>query len=259
MIRKLMQHRAIRLLGLMAVTPLLIGHGLGCLFDCDEQDVNQKNYVISGSANPGSSINIGFNIKIMAGNISYTSPASAAGGSVPPIEYTTFASHRIFATVNDAPGGSAIGEMWVHSNGKSIKLIHPAAGASYLNASFDINDQEFDLPQSSTIAGTSNYTLSGGSTGSEVLNLLTPVVIYVNNQIIYTRVVTDNNIRPPIVFQAAPGDELRILAGGTNPSVLLSSIWLHTPNGNGIKLSHGVMNRSTDSAGVFLDVVYVLQ
>ena len=269
MIKGLMQHRLIRLIGLIAVTPLFIGHGVGCLpwlQHCDESETHSQTYVISGSADYNSFINVGYNISVSAGNLNYTSPARATGVSVAPIYYgisyqSNDTAHRIYATINDAfPGGSAIGEIWVHTfNGPRIKLIHPAARASFLNASFAIDEHEFSLPQSSTMAGTSSYTLSGGSTGTEALNLLAPVTIYLNNQAIHTRNVTDNNVTPAIVFSAAPGDELRILAGGIFPSVLLSSIWLHTPNGNGIKLAHGAMNRSTGSAGVFLDVLYVLE
>jgi hypothetical protein len=262
MIKRLMQHPAIRLLALIAVTPLLIGHGIGCLIDCsDSPGTSQRSHVISGSANPASSIQVGYNINVVAGSTTYTSPVSSAGGSVPPIGYSISGdgSHRIFVTVNDSdPVGSAIGEMRVHSIGKSIKLMHTAVATSYLNASFFISDDEYNLPQSSTIAGSSSYTLSGGSTGSEALDLRAPVEIYVNNVIIYTRNVTDNNVVAPIMFAASPDDELRILAGGVYPSTLVSSIWLHTPSGDGIKLSHAAMNRRSDSTGVFLDARYVL-
>lgn len=274
MIGKLMPHRAIRLLGLMAMTPLLIGHGVGGCFPWDDSlscsDPVIQNYVISGSVDPGSSINFGYNLNVQTPSVGYTSPIGVAGGSVPPVAYHNSynprlgesSSHNIFVNVNfvgadNVLNGGAIGEMWVHSIGKSIKLIHPAANASYLSVSFAINDQGFNLPQSSTMTGTSSYSLSGGSTGSEVLEIGSPIVIYVNDVIIYTQDAAE--VTPPIALTTAiPGGVLRIVARGAYPSSL-PSIWLHTPDRNGIKLSHAAQNRNENFAGVFFDVWYVLQ
>lgn len=269
MVKSLMQYRATRLLGLIAVLPLLIGHGVGGCFpwdDCNDDLVTQH-YVISGSANSaaGSFINVGYNLNILAGSTNYMSPVSAAGGSVPPITYSisydppgSSSSHLMYVTINDAPGGNAIGEMWVHSIGKSMKLIHPAVTASYLNSSFAIHNQEFDLPQSSTIAGSSSYTLSGGSTGSEALRMITSLEITLNGVIIYTHAASPVYLEPPIVFTAVSGDVLRIRAGGAYPSAELSSIWLHTPSGNGIKLFQTMRSRDAQYTSVFFDVRYVL-
>lgn len=269
MIKSLMQHRATRLLGLIAVIPLLIGHGVGdCFYDCGD-DLITQHYEISGSANSasGSFINVGYNLNVLAGSINYMSPVSAAGGSVPPLTYSISyepgvglgSGHLMHVTINDAPGGDAIGEMWVHSIGKSMKLIHPAATASFLSSSFAINDQAFNLPQSSIIAGSSSYTLSGGSTGSEGLELITSLEISLNGTQIYTHAASPIYIQPPIVFTAAPGDVLRIRAGGEYPSAELSSFWLHTPSGNGIKLFQAMRSRDAQYTSVFLDVRYVLE
>ncbi|HJX17546.1 MAG TPA: hypothetical protein VJ437_05045 [Acidiferrobacterales bacterium] len=271
MIKSLMQHRVAKLLGFIAVIPLLIGHGVGGCFPWDNSgscgDPETQNYVISGSVDPNSSINVGHNLKILVGPINYMSPASAAGGSVPPITYSmTYeadnggtSAHYMYVTINDAPGGNAIGEMWVHSLGKSMKLIHPAANASYLSVSFAIDNQEFDLPQSSIIAGSSSYTLSGGSTGAEGITMITPLEISLNGTPIYTHAASPIFVQPPIVFPAAPGDVLRIRAGGAYPSAELSSIWLHTPSGNGIKLFQAMRSSDTQYTSVFFDARYVLE
>jgi hypothetical protein len=263
MTNRLMQRRAIRLLGLIAVIPLLIGHGVGTCFSsrqngCDDDPITQH-YEISGS---------GYNLNVLAGSINYMSPVNAAGGSVPPLTYSISyepgvglgdSAHLMYVTINDAPGGNAIGEMWVHSIGKSMKLIHPAATASFLNSSFGIYNQEFDLPQSSTIAGSSSYTLSGGSTGAEGITMITPLEISLNGTPIYTHAASPIFVQPPIVFTAALGDVLRIRAGGAYPSAELSSFWLHAPSGNGIKLFQAMRSRDTQYTSVFFDARYVLQ
>jgi len=259
----------------MAVTPLLIGHGVGGCFPWDNSDDCSdpitQNYVISGSVDPGSSIDFGYNLNVSTPSVGYTSPIGVAGGSVPPVAYYysynprlgESSSHYIAVNVNyagdnNALNGGTIGGMWIHSIGRSIKLIHPAANVSYLSVYFTIDDQGFSLPQNSIIAGSSSYTLSGGSTGSEGLEMITPLEISLNGLIIYTHAASPIYVEPPIVFTAASGDVLRIRAGGVYPSQSFSSIWLHTPSGNGIKLSHAAKNRNANFTSVFFDVRYVL-
>lgn len=263
MIGRLLQYRATQVSILLAVVPLLIGHGLGCIGDCPDPVPAQRSFVISGSSNPQSPISIGQYVNLDAGTTSFASPPGAAGGSISPVDYSVSyygdVSHSIRASINDPGlGGSAIGQMWVHSNNQSIKLIHPAARASFLSASFPVNNAEFSSPQSSTSAGTANYVLSGGSSGAEPLFLQTQFEVYLNGVRIFLRTPTDSTSPPPISFAATAGDELRIVAGGVYASVRLDSLWLHTPGGTGIKLVHSPMSLDMNVVDVFLDLVFVL-
>ncbi len=256
----------LRLLGLVAIIPMLIGHGGGdpsCLLldqNCPETAPLQNyNHVLSGSADPSTNINIGGTLSVTLEGSSYTSPASSQNGSIPPI---VLSNHSLYpqlldVVANDFITGGGIGEMWIHSNLENIKLIHPTALNSHINAIFEVRQFYFGMPQSAINASSGSYSLSSGSTGSEPFLMNTAAAIYLNNVSIFTHGDADAPDVQPILFSAMPGDVLRIVIGGTQASSSITSIWLHTPTGAGIKLSH-VASNLVNKSDVFLDLSYIL-
>ena len=265
---QLLQGHILSLSVLILVIPFLIGHGANpeCLGNdnCVEETgpVLYYEHTISGSADPTTNINIGSHLDVSLEGSLYTNPDGTEGSSIPPILYENTRRYLqlLYVTANKPDsGGDTIGEMWIHSNDMNIKLIHSAVTASYLNAIFEVRSFYFGMPQSSVIDSSDDYTLSSGITGSDSFLMYAPVEIYLNNISIFSHSDIDNAVVLPFTFSASPGDNLRIVVGGSGTnSTSITSIWLHTPEGNGIKLSHLASNRNLSYSGVFMDLSYTL-
>jgi len=245
---------------LVSVLPMMIGHGVGCL-DCpDPVDPEKFNFVFSGSSNIQTKINVGTSLNIAIASrfsdLFYISPPDAAGTTITPIKITAPNSSAIISS-NSASNGNSVGELWVHKNGKSLKLNHNATLNSYLIADYEINKYEFTLPESVTIASSSQYSLSGDATASELISFTTSMTIYLNNVILFSQ-ANDGDI-PAILFTAVKGDLLRIVSGGAGYSDFMSAIWLHTPSGKGIKLTHDVISDVERKDVAFFDMTFIVE
>jgi len=101
---------------------------------------------------------------------------------------------------------------------------------------------------------TFTYTLSGGLSSSRYLVVDDDITIYVNGRAVFVdndKTCTDcfwaNYHGKPIVFQASPGDTIRIVA--TNPGggyIELSPLYLHA-SGQSMKLTNGVPRQSSNT------------
>ena len=255
MIYRTLQHTVTKILILIAIIPLLIGHGLGSLGDGPTPAL--RNFVISGSSNPGTDINIADKLVIKTDDFVYSNPPGTNDGMVSPLSFSSYSSYLDVLVNSPNPGGSALGELWIHENSRSLKLIHPAVTPSFIDVKFNVSESQFDLPQSSTIASSSSYTLSAGSSGSEFLMLHAHVEIFVNNKRIFLHAFADDLYVAPIPVNAKPGDKLRILVGGAVLYESTASFWLHNPDGTGIKLLQSLYEGSITSKA-FIDVTYDL-
>ncbi len=249
-------HKIIKILTLVAVVPLLIGHAVSP----PDSSVPMVPLTVSGSADPGTSINVGDDLLLVD-----WAPPSAAGGSIVPVNFSvpaTATSYElsVWANVSSQMIGT-IGEMWAHLDAtKRVKLIHPAISPSFLIAHFFFQDYELLSPQSSTNASSSGYVLSSSGDGSGLLTMQADTTIYVNNIIIFQDANPPLTPVSPIMFNAVSGDTLRIVFNQVplSTSGAISSIWLIAPNGNGIKLLQSATFNPVDAGGLYADVSYAL-
>lgn len=240
------------------VMPIIIGHGLGTpLWPCKSlvEIDNCKDFTMSGSANIDSNINVPEIFEFYENiNLKYTiDNRNNSINTIPPIEFDSSQSYPIEIHTYLLGDAKDISELWLHYRGNqsnifddsrkvSLKLLHAALSPSRINIDFKFEKNDFGIPQSSTIASSSVYTLSSGSTGSEQLTFSAEMSIKVNGAEIYSRISSDEVISPPITFPANSNDILQIEMGGFSSSYnhgAISSIWLHNPSGNGIKLIQG--------------------
>lgn len=254
----------LKLVGLISVMPLLIGHGanIECLFDPDcpkKPPTMDYSHVISGSDNPSSRINIGNSLVVRLEGKRYKSPSNHKNKSITPIKFINHNKYTqlLDVTVNGSSSKGSIGEMWIHSNDENIKLIHPTNLGSNINAIFQVRSFYYNEPQSSISSSSNNYLLSSGSSTADPFLMNTKVEFYINDVRIFNHNGTEDPRVQPISFSATSGDKLRIVAGGNKPSGSITAIWLHTPTGKGVKLSH-VASNLVSQRGVFLDLTYQL-
>jgi len=265
--RKKLTTPVLRFLGLLAVLPLLIAHGLGgntCVRDCELPDP----FIMSGSADPSSPIKMGGHLAISFLNTYFFAPYESAGTNLPPVNIAPISSPSHDDTVDlSINTGSSVptdyGEMWFHnSHGGKVKLLHKAESPSFISVDFKVNAYGgLDADQTNTMASSSDYMLAGGSAGLGDIEFDASYEVFINGQSIYSKNANASNvITAPITFQAVAGDRLRVVATVEDEQQHnVAPLWLFAPSGDGIKLFHGglIIDRRSQT-NVVMDIQYDL-
>ncbi len=255
-----LQHKSARLIALVALLPLLIGHGLG--LPSDDADPVPVWGTISGGSDRIADLNIGDSLHISTTLFEYTSSDSDKNLAVPALNFTSYIDADWVFRANSISATSIIGESWIHApvGDGSLKLLHAALSPSYIDGIFNVSTPRFSEAQSSTIASSGQYSISGDSTGSDSLTVTTPMTIYHNGTEIYSRIDGDSIYPAPIMFDAIIGDTLRVVLGENGEQNQRAyPTWLHTPDGDGIKLFHTIEKGTPDTdTSPFFDVTYGL-
>jgi len=280
----------IQAVGLIALLPLLVGHGFGgsnfkpCVKSDPKAPSTIRNYetfkdsrecyvrsiyFLSGSSYYKSDINIGNSLELDIKGASYQSLEKSMGKSISTLvikesslSQASYASVSINRVARDS-GLSGFGELWMHDFlGNGVKLVHPTKYPSLLALKFDVQSSDYGSDQNSTISNLSGYMLAGDSLGLADIELGDTVEISINEQIIYEMSSASSPVKfSPLVFKAIPGDKLHIVVKNSDQvDQNISSLWLFTPSGDGIKLFHGGVegDSSIDFHNTFIDVSYEL-
>ena len=257
----ILHNKIIRIISLVMVVPIIIGHGLGGnLSDLlstpkpyckDLVNVGEcKDFTISGSMNINADIQVPDKLYISVENHlsdkigNSINVLGTTNTTVPALEFDTLEDiSNIRIKTNISGSTKNIGELWIHNRGftsriindskdKPLKLHHSSLITSVINYEFSFDNTDFELPQSSTIASSSVYTLSSGSTGSEWLSFYSPTKIIANGVTIFEKTNYGEQFIMPITFSENVNMILRIeMLNGKS-----SSIWIHAPSGKGTKL-----------------------
>ena len=278
MVSKIIIKRLLRWIGLLAVVPLIVAHGVGsddsfdcvALSNCDNPDPVEY-YTLRGYQALYSDIRIGNNFKFTYLELEYTSPPESAGKTVPFIEFKPKPNsqdrHALNVVINnpiDDPATAHVGGLGLDGMraGEVVKLLHDAAPPSSLQLTFELDSNiDFHVDPNPHIASSSSYMLSGGTNGSQYFQLDGIVKILVNGENIYQRDIDFFGVAvPPIAFSASPGDSLRIIAKkAADSDHHLTSLWLFDPEGRGTKLYHrGIVGFEVMTDDAFLDLLFII-
>jgi len=123
----------------------------------------------------------------------------------------------------------------------AIKLSAPVVSdriGQFFEATYRV--RVADLGAASSVVGPSmaTYILSGGETGSELINVPSSLDVFVNSVLVYDG--SDGDINNPISFVAAADDEVEVVINSLATPGTASQLWLHAPNGEGVRLSYNV-------------------
>lgn len=250
--------RALRYLILLSVVPLLVGHALSQCGSLSECPVDQSFALTTGAASQTPPAYVG-TLRLIA------------NGEEKPMPPSTTGSQLQFRVFDDEPhvlrisidGGSQVGALastWLISYRRNagIKLtesIYNDQGGVFFDVNFLIDEHEYALPQQSMIASSSQYTISGGSTGSELIKLGLIADVYLNDALLMTTRASGSDLHAPFMFSANSGDVLRFVSTPTSATESTSEFWLHKPSGQGVKLLH----RAAIAATTPLDVRYRIE
>ncbi len=256
----------LRFLGLLAVLPLLVAHGIAgnkCFSNCELPDP----YIMSGSADPSSPIKMGSYLRISYVDFYFQGLSESAGSNLAPVDIAPISSpshdDTVGVWINAGSAASEYAEMWFHNtHGGKVKLLHKAEAPSLMIIDFSVNAYGgLDADQTSSMASSSDYMLAGGSAGMGDIEFDASFEVFINGLSIYSKIANaSNEITAPITFQAEAGDRLRIVASiDDEQQHNVAPLWLFTPDGNGIKLFHGgsIVDRRSQS-NVVMDVQYDL-
>jgi hypothetical protein len=255
----------LRFLGLLAVLPLLVAHGLGgntCVRDCELPDP----FIMSGSADPTSPIKMGSSLRISFLNTYFRAPSESAGSNLAPVDIAPISSpshdDTVGVSVNTGSAQSEYADIWFHNtHGGKVKLLQKAESPSFIIMDFSVNAYGgLDADQTSSMASSSDYMLAGGSAGMGDIEFDASFEVFINGQSIYSKNANASNaITAPITFQAETGDRLRIVASVEDEQQhKVAPLWLFTPDGNGIKLFHGGLIKRIFDTSADMDVQYAL-
>lgn len=255
----------LRFLGLLAVLPLLVAHGIAgnkCFSNCELPDP----YIMSGSADSSSPIKMGSYLSIRFMESYFRAPSESAGSNLAPVDIAPISSpshdDTVDVWVNADTAPSEYAEMWFHNtHGGKVKLLHKAESPSFIIMDFSVNAYGgLDADQTSSMASSSDYMLAGGSAGMGDIEFDASFEVFINGQSIYSKNANASNaVTAPITFQAEAGDRLRIVASVEDElQHNVAPLWLFTPGGDGIKLFHGGLIKRIFDTSADMDVQYDL-
>lgn len=231
----------------LCVPFFLIGHGVSGISNastepCDRSGYDQENdtYYIASTVKYGGLTGDG-TFRLIVNGASY-SPFSGIFGPIHNVDEGDNFNISIDSDQTEAEFGQMLllkGRC--ADNSKAIKLSAPIIAdriGAFFEATYQLRDADFGMGSSSAGASMSTYILSGGETGSEVIGVPSSLDVFVNSVLVYDG--NDGDINNPISFVAALDDEVEIVINSLVSPGTTSQLWLHEPNGAGVRLSYNV-------------------
>jgi hypothetical protein len=266
--------KALSVLWLAAVVPVLIGHGASwpdstCQVVATKKCPGSVLYSLYGSARVGvdaspTTIQRTLRIAVNDEPLRQYEDLNGYGNSyplflvafkdIPGSEASVRALRSLRLAIDGESGVGVLGETWLYDNsGHNLKLtsaVTNSATGVFFDVTFLIGKDDYDAQQQSSMGVSSQYTLAGGPNGAEFLQVGTSADVYLNENLILTSRINLAPLQPPLKFQANPEDVLRIVVEGAMDT---SELWLFKPSGQGVKLLH---RARVESSGPRIDVRY---
>lgn len=248
----------------VAVLPLLLGHALGAKCDLENNCPVITTYNLLGGPlsvaqhkgiNHRGALSISYN---GGATDSYTAAESVSTSGPYSFSLTDETITQLRIKVAASTGNSELGEAWFASSAGTLKLteaIKASTRLAPLELTFVFDPGDFTLPQSSRIASGSLYSLSADATGAQWLYLGTKTDVYRNDELLFSTRSGSDIASAPKLFEAEPGDVLRFHIESDIGFYQTSDLWLHRPDGFGLKLLQRVR---TEGVVMPLDFQFVI-